>query len=144
MRTVLWLLVISAFLSFASLAAQDTTGRPVATVRQLHDAMITPSSDAIFDVGRAAPNNDTAWTEIRNRAVILAESGNLLMLGGRAKDSGEWAKLSRALVDAGAAALKAAETKNMDALLEVGDQLVPICEGCHKPYRDAGHTMGPR
>lgn len=42
------------------------------------------------------------------------------MIGGRAKDKGEWVKLSRALADAGMAAFKAADAKNPAALLDPG------------------------
>jgi hypothetical protein len=140
----MWLLGIGVMVSLAGIAAQETAARPVATVRQLHDAMMTPASDAIFNVGSEAPKNDKEWQAVRNSAVVLAESGNLLAMKGRARDTGAWLKFSLALVDAGAAAMKAADEKNTDALLAAGDQIVPVCEGCHKPYRDAGRTMGPR
>jgi hypothetical protein len=143
MRALFGLLSVCVFVSFAGSAAQESTSRPVATIRQLHDAMISPASDVIFDVGREAPKDDQAWALVRNSAVVLAESGNLLMLEGRARDKGEWMKLSRALGDAGAAALKAADARSTDALLAAGDEIVPVCEGCHKPYRDNGRTMGP-
>ena len=94
---------------FRSAGAQQSTVKPVATVKQLHEAMITPSSDALFDVGREAPKDEKGWAALRNNALILAESGNLLMLAGRAKDNGAWIKLPRELVDGGAAALKAVE-----------------------------------
>ena len=46
----------------------------------------------------------------------LAESGNLLMMRGRARDQGEWMKDAKALVDVGAAAYKAAKAKDANAL----------------------------
>ncbi len=103
--------------------------------------MITPASDALFDTGREAPGTDQEWSAVRNHALILAESGNLLMLGSRARDRGEWMTRSRALVDAAAAALKAAEAKDPDALEEANGRIVVACEDCHAPYRDKGRKM---
>jgi hypothetical protein len=47
----------------------------VATVTQLMQALIAPSSNALFDVARQAPADDQQWAAVRNNAVILAESG---------------------------------------------------------------------
>jgi hypothetical protein len=143
MRKTRWFLGVCGCITLATAAAQQPGIKPVASLMQLHEAMISPSSDAIFDVGREAPKDDRAWTAVRNHAVVLAESGNMLMLEGRAKDKGDWMKFSTALADAAAAALRAAEAKNLDALLEAGDRIVPVCEACHEPYRDGGRKMGP-
>jgi hypothetical protein len=63
---------------------------PVATVLELHETMISPASDVIFNVGLEPPKDDGAWKAVRNNALILAEAGNLLMTEGRAKDQGPW------------------------------------------------------
>ena len=73
--------------------------------------IVAPASDAIFNVPNKAPKNGGEWTALQNSALILAETGNLLMLPGRAKDKGEWMKNAKALVDAGSAAFKAANVK---------------------------------
>ena len=128
----------------ATTAAQSPTIKPVASVGQLHDAMINPSSDAIFDVGRSAPETDAAWTAVRNAAVILAESSNLLMLEGRAPDdTGPWMEMSRDMLDAAVMALSAAEAEDLDGVMEAGGRIVEVCEACHEPYRDGGRKMGP-
>ena len=66
--------------------------------------------------------------------MVLAESGNLLMLGDRAKGEGPWMIMSRALVEAGTAALEAAEAKDADAVFAVGEQIYNACETCHVLY----------
>ena len=88
--------------------AQAPGIKPIATVLQLHEAMINPASDALYAVGSERPKNDVAWTAIRNQAVILAEASNLLMLPGRAKDKGDWMKFSTAMADAAASIARAA------------------------------------
>lgn len=121
--------------------AQVEFVRSVATVKEVHEAMITPASDAIFDAGNNEPEDDTAWMAVRKNAAVLAESGNLLMSQSLARDNGPWMMMSRALVDAAAAALKSAEEKDLDALLASTDQITEACMNCHQPYRDAGRPM---
>jgi cytochrome c553 len=133
-----WVTVIAAL----AVQAQAPGIRPVASIRQLHDALLTPASDALYAVGSEAPKTDAAWKAVRNQAVVLAEAGNLLMLPGRAKDGGEWMRLSTAMADAAARALRAAEKQDVDEVLKAGDEIAAICEACHEPYRD-GRKMGP-
>jgi cytochrome c553 len=138
------ILVLLLLVPVASASAQRPTSgvRPIATVKQLHEIMITPASDAVFRASGETPTNAQGWVEARNRALVLAEAGNLLMLGSRARDNAEWMKMSRALVDAAATAASAAETKDADALEGAGDVITAACEACHQPYRDRGRQMG--
>jgi hypothetical protein len=115
-------------------AAQAPTFQPVGSVRQLMLGIVAPTSDVIFKVPNNAPKNDQEWTTVQNSALILAETGNLLMLPGRAKDRGEWMKNAKALVDAGSAAFKAANAKNANALSDIGDKIDETCESCHAKY----------
>ena len=137
MRTILLLFLAALLFSLSNTAsAQQSTLKPVATVNQLMKVFIIPSSDALFQVAMEAPQDDEAWTAVQNSALMLAESGNLLMIGDRAKDAGEWIKAAQALIEAGTVAFKAAEAKNVDALIEAGDQVYATCEGCHAQYLD--------
>ena len=128
----------------AALAAQGRTVTAVATVRQLCQGMITTSSDELFNVGREAPADDGDWLAVQNHAIMLAESGNLLMIGSRVRDTEDWMTMSQALVDAGVAALEAVEARDVDGLLAAGDLIVTACETCHVPYRDGGLSMPVR
>lgn len=135
MRTVRWFIFVSLPLCLTGVAiAQRPTVTAVASVMQVMDAMTIPASDALFNVGRQVPQSDDEWAAIRNSAVILAESGNLLMIGDRAKDEETWTKASRAMVDAGAVALQAAAARDADALVDAGNLIVDTCETCHATY----------
>ena len=124
-------------------ATAATGVRPIATVRQLHDVVITPASDAVFAAsGDDTPKTQKAWTAVHNQALLLAEAGNLLMVGSRARDNDRWIKMSRALVDAAALAATAAEKKDAKALASASDAITTACEACHRPYRDNGRQMG--
>ena len=141
----LWVRVALVALIVVPLAAQrgPATGvRAVANVKQLHDLLITPSSDAVFNVSTNPPGDANGWTAARNQALLLAEAGNLLMVGNRVRDNGNWMKMSRALVDAAALAAAAAEKKDAKALEATADSITVACMDCHRPYRDQGRQMG--
>jgi cytochrome c556 len=88
-----------------------------------------------------APKTDVAWANLEEHATQLAAAGALVSLAGTGindvvwTDSAGWKKWSRALSDAGLAALKASQEKNLDALVAANGQLVDACEGCHKEFK---------
>lgn len=118
----------------ATSAAAAPGVKTVASMKQIMEAMVAPSSTAIFSAAADAPKDDKGWVAIQNAAVMLTESGNLLLLGDRVKDRIDWVKWSRALVDAGALALNAATDKNAAALSTAGDEIYNTCETCHEKY----------
>ncbi|MGH9786674.1 MAG: hypothetical protein ACRD88_21100 [Terriglobia bacterium] len=115
-------------------AAAPPAFKPVGTTLQVMQAMIIPAADAVWAVGAEAPKNDEEWAKVRNNALMLAEAGNLLMIGDRAKDQDAWMQMSLALVDAGTAAFQAAEAKNAEGVMMAGDAIYNSCEGCHMKY----------
>jgi hypothetical protein len=138
------LLLIALVVSVPLLAqrAPATGVRTIASVRELHDVLISPASDAVFDASSHQPLDAKGWTAARNQALVLAESANLLMVGTRVRDNGNWMKMSRALVDAAALAAAAAEKKDADALDAAAGSITVACMDCHRPYRDQGRQMG--
>ncbi|MDP7339535.1 MAG: hypothetical protein QF786_09495 [Vicinamibacterales bacterium] len=110
-----------------------STVKAIASLKQIMEAMVVPTSDHLFNVGRQAPENDDDWTALRNSAVILAESGNLLLVGDRVKDD-TWVSSAHALIEAGSVALKATEDRNVDAVLEAGNLLLDSCQSCHEKH----------
>jgi hypothetical protein len=122
--------------TFASAQGPSESFPAVATMKQLMVDMIHPASnDILLFVNRGGPNDEKEWAAVRRSAVTLAESGNLLMLRGRARDQGDWMKDARMLMDAGTAAYQAAQTKDAKALTALADALDRSCTTCHKQYR---------
>jgi hypothetical protein len=84
------------------------------------------------------------WQEVENSALALAEAANLLMIPGRLCENGKpvpvqeetYRRAAEGLAAAGRAAYKAAQSKNMDAIVEVSDTVAVACSNCHEPYRD--------
>jgi len=118
--------------------------RHVADVKQLMHSVLEPAADAYWDgVGTIIDHTGTTeirpettedWDALVNHAYVMAESGNLLMLGPRAKDGGEWMQMSRAMVDVGEKAIRAAEAHNPQGVFDVGAEVYDVCTRCHEKY----------
>jgi hypothetical protein len=109
---------------------------PAASVKQLMLDLIHPASnDILLTIYRGGPNAEAEWAAVRRAAVTLAESGNLLMMRGRARDTGDWIKDAKLLVDVGNAGYKAAQAKDSNALAALAPALDASCTTCHKHYR---------
>jgi len=107
----------------------------VATISEIMVAITLPYSDALLYIERNPPKNDRDWESLQYQALMLAESGNLLMMKGRAKNQGLWMKDAKLLVDAGAAAVKATRAKDIQAVLGLNEQIVTSCVTCHVQFR---------
>ncbi len=117
--------------------------QPVGTMSQLMIDIIYPTSDAIFYVDREPPKNQHDWDVLRGQALMLAESGNLLMMDGRARDQKNWITESKMLIDLGGKAFHAAQDKNLDAIRALNDPLNAACVTCHYQYRPGYHRRPP-
>jgi len=109
--------------------------RNIGTMSDLMVKIIYPASDALFYIESRAPKADAEWTALEGQALMVAESANLLMLPGRARDQKRWMADAKLMLDAGAAAVKAAKTRNVEAIAALSDQLMESCTSCHKNYR---------
>jgi hypothetical protein len=95
-----------------------------------------------------APKTDADWENIVEHATQVAAAGALIRLEGTGPNDRtfvqqpEWQNFATALSTAGLAALKAAETKNQQALVAANGQLVEACEGCHKKFKPALPSEG--
>ena len=119
----------------AATAAQEPTGiKPIASVRQIMQTMIVPFSDAVFDAAAQPPKTAKEWTALRGPVIALAESGNLLMIGARARDKAEWMTMARQQIEAAEVVIKAIDAKNAAALYKAGNALYETCDRCHGRY----------
>ena len=84
------------------------------------------------------------WQEVENSALALAEAATLAMVPGRKCENGKpvpvddatYRKAAEGLVEAGRAAFIAAQSRSLDAMVEVSDTVATACANCHEPYRD--------
>jgi hypothetical protein len=108
---------------------------PVGSMSDLMVKIIYPASDAIFYIATRTPASEKEWGELQGKALALAESANLLMMPGRARDQDRWMADATLMLDAGRAAYHAARAKDVAALEAVNDQLYTSCTSCHQHYR---------
>jgi hypothetical protein len=110
-------------------------------------------------VEEKAPHTDEDWKQVRNHAIMLLEATNLLQMPGRHvaqpgekandpnvelapdqieaainKDRAAWISHAHDLHDAVMKTLNAADAKDKDKLLDVGNDIDEACEKCHLVY----------
>jgi len=143
----------------AKAAAPAAGSPPVGTLLQVMRGILFHSSNLIFATQSEDPADPkmplpasfgtfarvyTGWPVVENAAVTLAESADLLLKPGRLCSNGlpvpvdraDYRKFVQGLRVAGQAALKAAQSKNMDNMIEVSGTVSEACENCHSVYRD--------
>jgi hypothetical protein len=118
--------------------------RPVVDVKELMSAILEPAAERYWDaVGTVvdergtteiAPKTAEEWEEVRRSALLVAESGNLLMMPSRVRDALEWVTFSRAMIDAASAAADSAGARRASAVFDAGAVLYETCTQCHAKY----------
>ena len=163
MRTIYWLFVISVALFIsgigfviagertaraatpAAAAAAPVDTAPVATIKQIMIGITNPAAFVIYEavgtkssaagVEEIAPQNDEEWAKVGSAGAAVVESGNLMLIGNRAIDKGDWVKMTRDMMEQGKAAMKAAEAKDKEKIVEAGGELNTTCDNCHARYQ---------
>jgi|SRR5439155_11977193 len=127
------------------------------TLLQVMRGILFPNSNIIFlaqdiDPTKFPPtaadqkfgNPYPGWQSVENASLALAEAANLLMIPGRKCSNGkpvpstraDWPKFVQGLRDAGQAAYKAAQSKNMDNIVDAAGTVTEACAACHDEYRE--------
>lgn len=151
-RHYLGRLCLAGCLSLCAVACSDPPGTaPAATpyraslgTADFMNWVLDPAADVIWGSAGTittldgeedlAPTTEAEWDAVRNAAALIAESGNLLMLPGRAVDDGDWMELSQGLITVGERAIAAAEARDDEQLFDVGGQIYNVCLACHQRY----------
>jgi hypothetical protein len=164
MRAIHWLFVVSAALFVSGigfvLAAERTArsasaasaapapavraAKPVASVKQVMDGMVSPAAMFIWDsvsttVSAAGteekrPRTDEDWAQVATNAALIVESANLLVDAELALDDKDWPPMATAMAVAAGKALEASRNHDAERILEVGDELNQTCDRCHERY----------
>ena len=107
------------------------------------------------------PRTDAEWAQVRRYAITLTEAGNLLVMPGRRlvapgkklEDEGvlgvltaaesqkaidsrpaEFVQWGHSLHDAGEQMLAAVDARSIQGMIDAGEQLDAVCEGCHMTF----------
>ena len=148
---IVFSLTLTLAMTIAGCAPEPPPFEAVADVRQLMLTVVEPAAEVYWDsVGtimtldgteEIAPSTTAEWETVRNAAMMLAESGNLLLLPGRAQEDERWTELSLALISTGRQALIAAEARDPSAVFYAGGEVYLICADCHAAF--APETLQP-
>jgi hypothetical protein len=136
--------------------------QPHASLAQVMRGIPFPSSNIIFDTQTTDPGAEKkpgesgagasaqynavygGWQAVENAALAISETANLIMIPGRLCENGrpvpidreDYRKFAAGLADAGQAAYKAAQSKNLDAMVDVSGTVSDACSACHDVYRE--------
>jgi hypothetical protein len=113
-------------------------------VKHIMQWVLDPAVDGVWDSAGSiitaagtrelAPTTDEGWLAVEHSAAVVAASGNLLLMPGRAVDDEGWRNISQGLVEAGLLAQAAAKNQDSDALFDAGGQIYRVCKACHSVY----------
>ncbi len=138
-------LPVCAMAALVAACAADTTPEArMANVKQMMGATVEPAAEVYWDavgtiidmngIEEIAPSTPEEWEAVRNAAIIIRESGNLLMSENRAVDEEDWMSWSQAMTDAGQVAFDAAQAEDTAAVFDAGAEVYFTCSGCHASY----------
>ncbi len=155
----------------ASATGGTATLAPSANLAQLMRGVTFPNANILFNVQVKDPAKDKpampvpfdyvlwgstvyyGWQTVDQAALTLVETTPLFLVPGRRCENGkpvpvdraDWKQYTAALVDIGKAAYKAAQSRNVETVNKIAEQLNETCANCHKVYRDGareGSTAG--
>ena len=137
-------LLLVVFFVYGCGGAAPPPYKPVADVKTLMASVMDPIADEYWgSVGvvidqsgehELAPKTAEDWDKVRNAAITVAETGNLLMMPSRAKDGGEWMQAARHLIETAEACIRAAESRDKTAVFDRGAEMYDACVACHVKY----------
>ena len=110
---------------------------------QTQDPGAPPEADSRGTVTSTFAGIYTGWQVVENASVALAEVQHLITMPGRLCENGrpvpvqeaDFIKYAQELGEVGRAALKIAQSKDRDAMIEITNQVAGACENCHVVYR---------
>ena len=151
-RLTLTLAAVGFLAGCATEEAAPSQYAAVADVQTLMLTVLEPAAEVYWDavgtiIDRDAgtieirPQSDEDWEAVRNAAYVIAESGNLLMMEGRAMEEAAWMPMSRAMIDVGRKAIDAADARDEAAVFDAGAEVYQACTNCHATF--ALETLRP-
>jgi hypothetical protein len=123
----------------------------VADMQELMAHVVDPAADVYWSAGGVIvdaegehfmiPESEEEWEALSNAAMTLAESGNLMLMDGRAPDREAWVTFAHQFIEISRQALEAADARNLEAVFDTGAEVYYVCTNCHAVY--AIETLRP-
>jgi hypothetical protein len=130
----------------APVAAAPAFKLPV-SLNEVMVALVNHSADPIWIAEHDPPKDDKGWRELERHALQLQVAGALLAIPGTGPKDEEWTSrpewqgFAKSLGKAGEAAVAAVRSRDHALILQSGNEIVDICEGCHKVFKPELPTM---
>jgi cytochrome c556 len=127
---------LTCFAFVAACAAWAQSYHGVASTKQIMAGVQKPAFDNINAMMKAGgPKDEKEWAQAQQNAALLAETGQLILMGARPKDQDVWVKTATLLSESASSAAKAAEGKDLDAFKSSLGGMAKSCRGCHTVHR---------
>ncbi len=134
------LVLVAGLIICSDKSLAEPAARPLLTVKQLMNAVITPATATIW--GASDLQTDAQWQAVEHAALGVIAAGNLLASGGAGEGEtalaadAEWQTYNTRMIEAARQVIAAVKARDEDKLFAVGnDALYPPCEVCHQKYQ---------
>lgn len=124
------------------------TARPEVSINAVMVALVDHAGHELWEAEVKAPATDAAWQNIEEHAVQIAAAGPAITVGGTGPSDAVWVKSpswqahAQRMSDAGVSAMKAAQNKDLAALVTANGRLLDSCLACHKEFKPDLPTEG--
>lgn len=119
-------------------------GKNMLTVKDLMRYVLNPAAETFWQAGgevdegdernARTPTTEARWYDALAAASVVLETGNMLMMDGRARSDPDWARWSADLNKAGAQGIVAAQARDGAATFAAGSAMYDSCFACHVKY----------
>ena len=140
MSRIILLCALCASLLVAAPASSQLRRRqpkqePVAETRLLMEGLNQANFRGLERLLKDKPADVEAWTFARGQALLIAETGNLLMLRPPRRGQEAWMGQAAELREAAAALARAAAKRDYDRSRNAFRDLAGTCNRCHQSFR---------
>jgi hypothetical protein len=114
------------------------TLQPVAETRLLMEGLNQPNFKGLEKILKEKPTDDEAWVFARGQALLVAETGNLLLLR-PPKNAGEdvWMQHASALRESASKLARSIAKHDHEASKSGLTDVANACNSCHKAFRSS-------
>ena len=121
-------------------APPETHALPL-PLRDVMDALVNEAADPMWMAAWQTPETEADWRTLERRARQLQIAGALLAMAGAGPDdavwteNSEWQESAAALEAAGQMTHDAVVARDLGRIANASDELVAVCENCHRTFR---------
>jgi hypothetical protein len=137
---IIWLAAVSALVAPSNAAPQGSSKplprpEPVAETRLLMEGLNQANFQGLERLLREKPATVEAWTFARGQALLIAETGNLLLLRPPRQGQTVWMDRSADLRTAATRLARTAASQDYDGCRKQLAELAKCCNRCHETFR---------